>query len=93
MGDRHLLFSDKGGRVYLATIVDFFSRRVIGYSMADNMQVQLSLDAMNHALSTRRFLRGLIHHSNRSRQYTSGIYRRLLNEYGVFCSMSRRGQC
>ena len=57
------------------------------------MQVRLALDAMGNALESRRPLPGLLHHSDRGSQYTSGVYRDLLTEHGIVCSMSRRGQC
>ena len=83
----------KEGWVYLAAVVDLFSRKIVGYSMADNMLVRLALDAMSNALENRRPLPGLLHHSDRGSQYTSGIYRDLLTKHGIVCSMSRRGQC
>ena len=85
--------STKEGWVYLAAIIDLFSRRVVGYSLADNMQVKLALDAMNNAITNRQPMPGLIHHSDRGSQYTSRVYRDLLTEHGFICSMSRRGQC
>ena len=83
----------KEGWVFLAAIVDLFSRRIVGYSLADNMQVRLALDVMSNALKSRRPLPGLLHHCDRGSQYTSGVYRDLLTEHGIVCSMSRRGLC
>ena len=83
----------KEGWVYLAAIVGLFSRRIVGYSLADNMQVRLSLDAVSNTLKSRQPLPGFLHHSDRGSQYTSGVYRDLLTEHGIVCSMSHRGQC
>jgi transposase InsO family protein len=81
------------GWLYLAVILDLFSRRVVGWAMSQQLTRTLALDALTMALSRRRPPRGLIHHSDRGSQYASGDYRRTLTANHVACSMSRRGDC
>jgi putative transposase len=66
------------GWLYVAAIVDVFSRRVVGWAMADHMRVELPLAALAMAVARRRPPRGLIHHSDRGAQYTSGDYQQAL---------------
>ena len=81
------------GWLYLAVIIDLFSRRVVGWSMSERIDRRLALDALRMALAQRRPRRGLIHHSDRGSQYASGDYQRLLATNGIVGSMSRRGDC
>jgi transposase InsO family protein len=81
------------GWLYLACVMDLFSRKVVGWSMAPRMTKKLVLDAMNMALIQRCPGEGLLHHSDRGSQYCSKAYRKLLAENGITCSMSRRGNC
>jgi putative transposase len=81
------------GWLYLAVILDLFSRRVIGWSMADNMETPLVARALQNAIGLRLPGDDLIHHSDRGSQYASGDYRKLLDRNGITCSMSRRGDC
>ena len=81
------------GWLYLVVILDLFSRRVVGWSMSERITRQLAIDALAMALSRRRPPRGLIHHSDRGSQYASGDYRQMLDQHGIVCSMSRRGDC
>lgn len=81
------------GWLYLAVILDLFSRRIVGWSMSEQITRQLALDALTMALSRRQSPRGLIHHSDRGSQYASHDYRRLLTANGIVCSMSRLGNC
>jgi len=81
------------GWLYLAVILDLFSRRVVGWAMSDRITRQLTLDALDMALKKRRPPRGLIHHSDRGSQYASHDYRRALAQRGIACSMSRKGNC
>lgn len=80
------------GWLYLAVIIDLWSRRVVGWSMADHMRTQLALDALEMALGHRRPT-ALTHHSDRGSQYASIAYRAALSEHGIECSMSRKGDC
>lgn len=81
------------GWLYLAVVVDLYSRRVIGWSMRDNMRKGLVLDALNMALLARDPAPDAIHHSDRGSQYCSRAYRARLEASGLKASMSRRGNC
>ena len=81
------------GWLYLAVILDLFSRRVVGWSMSDSLKRELALDALKMALDDRQPLAGLVHHSDRGSQYASSEYQRLLAENGIIGSMSRAGNC
>lgn len=81
------------GWLYLAAILDLFSRRVVGFAMSDRITQELALDALSMARARRSGVRDLIHHSDRGCQYASHAYRRALEEAGITCSMSRRGNC
>jgi transposase InsO family protein len=81
------------GWIYLAAILDLFSRRVVGWSMDTHLDRMLALDALGMALRTRRPEAGLIHHSDRGVQYASAEYQGRLRERGIVCSMSRKGDC
>jgi len=81
------------GWLYLASILDLFSRRVVGWAMADHMEASLVEDALKMALQQRQPEAGLLHHSDQGRQYTSVAYQnRLANAY-CQVSMSRTGNC
>ena len=79
------------GWLYLAVVLDAFSRRVVGWSMADHLRTDLVLDALNMALWNRRPQPGVVHHSDRGCQYTSVAFGRRCREAGIFPSMGRRG--
>lgn len=81
------------GVLYLAAVMDFYSRKIVGWSMNDTMTTELVEDAFNAAVFTRKDAFGLLHHSDRGVQYTSGRYRELLAGRGVQVSMSRTGNC
>lgn len=81
------------GWLYLAAIIDLFSRRVVGWSMDQRMDRSLVVRALDMALGQRAPGRGLIHHSDRGSQYASEDYRRALIDAGITASMSRRGNC
>lgn len=81
------------GWLYLATVIDIASRRVVGYAMADHMRTELVADALRMALDARRPEAGLIFHSDRGCQYTSEDYGKILDEHGIRQSLSRPGQC
>lgn len=82
------------GWLYLAVILDLFSRRVIGWSMADHLQTPLVRAALDMALASRHLTDDMIHHSDRGCQYTSAAYRERLDALGVVTpSMSRTGDC
>jgi putative transposase len=77
--------------VYLAVILDAFSRRVIGWELGRSLEATLTLTALEKALSTRAVSPGLVHHSDRGVQYASGGYTGQLKEHGITISMSRKG--
>jgi putative transposase len=81
------------GWLFLAVIVDVFSRRVVGWSTADRISHQLALQALRNALRARRPAPGLVHHSDRASQYGGGEYQDLLDRHGIRCSMSRARNC
>ena len=75
------------GWLYLAFVLDTYSRRIVGWSMANNLRTELVLDALNMAIYTRRPSPGLIHHSDRGSQYTSVEFSGRLREAGLLSSM------
>ena len=81
------------GWLYLACILDLYSRRVVGWSMDSRMKTQLVLEALRMAFWRRKPNTGLVHHSDRGVQYASGEYQAELKQYGMICSMSRKGNC
>jgi len=81
------------GWMYLAAILDLFSRRVVGWSIDSHIDRSLALDALAMALKTRRPEPGLLHHSDRGIQYASVEYQSQLQDRGIICSMSRKGDC
>ena len=81
------------GWLYLATVIDLFSRKVVGWSMDDNMRVSLVNDALEMAIKLRSPQAGLIWHTDRGSQYASYSHRDLLKEHGIVQSMSRKGNC
>lgn len=81
------------GWLYLAAILDLFSRRVVGWATSPNVDRHLALAALRAALRDRRPSEGLVHHSDRGSTYASGDYRNALEAHGIECSMSRKGDC
>jgi len=81
------------GWLYLAVLIDLYSRRVVGWAMSERIDQQLVLDALNMALLQRRVKPGLIHHSDQGRQYSSAAYQAVLQRHRMIASMSRRGNC
>jgi len=83
------------GWLYLAVVLDAYSRRVVGWAAADHLRRELVEQALTMALTHRAppMGGGLIHHSDRGSQYASGSFRQLLAAHGIVCSMSRAGDC
>ena len=81
------------GWLYLAIVLDLFSRRVVGWSMRATLGRSLVVDALGSALGHRRPEAGLIHHSDRGSQYASADFQATLQAAQITCSMSRRGDC
>jgi len=81
------------GWLYLAVVIDLFSRKVVGWSIGSRMKAQLVCDALTMAIWQRRPRKGLIVHTDRGSQYASKVYRELLLSNGIKGSMSRKGDC
>jgi len=81
------------GWLYLAAIVDLYSRRVVGWASSETNDTALAMEALCKALKARRVNRGLLHHSDRGSPYASTIYQEKLKEHGMVGSMSRAGDC
>jgi transposase InsO family protein len=81
------------GWLYLAVILDLFSRRIVGFAMSQLIDGQLVLAALASALRHRRPFPGLLHHSDQGSQYASHDYQAAPRHHGIVCSMSRRGNC
>jgi putative transposase len=80
-----------GGFVYLAAILDAWSRKVVGYAISRSMDARIAIAALKSAIRGRQPPKGCIHHSDRGSQYAAEAYRSLLAEHGLKGSMSRRG--
>lgn len=83
----------KKGWLYLATVIDLYSRQVVGWSMADNMRSKLVNDALTMALFQRKPKKGLIWHTDRGSQYASDSHRNILKDHKIIQSMSKKGDC
>ena len=81
------------GWIYLAVVIDLYSRRVVGWCMDRRMKKSLVIRALMMAVNLRKPPAGLIHHSDRGSQYASHAYQRLLQQFGMIGSMSRKGNC
>ncbi|MBP2431547.1 putative transposase [Bradyrhizobium japonicum] len=81
------------GWLYLAAVMDLYSRRIVGWAMAEHLRADLPLAALRMAISAQRPSAGLIHHSDRGVQYASADYRKLMQSAGLRASMSRKGDC
>ena len=92
VGDITYIYTAEGW-LYLATVIDLFSRKVVGWSMDDNMRVSLVNDALEMAIERRKPPSGLIWHTDRGSQYASNAHKNLLKENGIIQSMSRKGNC
>jgi putative transposase len=86
------IWTDEGW-LYLATVIDLYSRRIIGWSMGTRLLTKLITDALTMALQQRKPPQGVIHHSDRGSQYCSDAYQALLAKHGFICSMSGKGNC
>lgn len=81
------------GWLYVACVLDLFSRKIVGLAMSDRMKEDLVIAALRQALKHRRPGKGLIHHSDKGSQYTSSSFQDLLNHHGIKISMSGTGNC
>ena len=92
VSDITYIWTDEGW-LYLAVVMDLYSRMVVGWSLSERMTAKLVIDALQMALWRRRMPRGVIVHSDRGSQYCSYEYQKLLSEHDLICSMSKRGDC
>jgi transposase InsO family protein len=92
VGDITYLWTEDGW-LYLAVIIDLYSRLVVGWSMSERMTAQLVCDALKMAMWRRHMPIGVIVHSDRGSQYCSGAYQKLLKKHDLICSMSAKGNC
>lgn len=92
VGDISYIATDEGW-LYLAILLDLFSRRIVGWAMDKRINRQLTLRALHMAAQRRRPPVGLIHHTDQGSQYASGDYQKALASYGMICSMSGKGRC
>ncbi len=83
----------RAGWLYLAVLLDLYSRRVVGWSMSERQTTTLVVEAWRMAWAQRRPAAGLLHHSDQGNQYTAGLYRTILTRRGVVLSLSRKGNC
>ncbi len=81
------------GWLYVSTLLDLYSRKVVGWAMSSRIDTALVVDALQMARGRRRPSAGLLHHSDRGSQYASHAYRDLLKEHNMVCSMSGKGDC
>jgi transposase InsO family protein len=81
------------GWLYLAVVEDLFTRKIVGWSMADHMESRLVVDALEMAVQRELPGEGLVAHSDRGVQYASDHYQELLSKHDITCSMSRKGNC
>ena len=81
------------GWLYLAAVMDLYSRRIIGWAMSEHIDSALVMSALQMAISQRKPQTGLLHHSDRGSQYASDDFQDLLEDNGIVCSMSRKGDC
>ena len=90
--DLTYVWTDEGW-LYLAVVLDLFNREIVGWSIKPRMTADIVVDALTMAWFRRKPAPGLIHHSDRGSQYASGVFQDRLAEYGMTCSMSRKGNC
>ena len=81
------------GWLYLSTVIDLYSRKVVGWSMSNNMKAELVNNALLMALWQRKPLKGLIWHTDRGSQYASDSHRVIIKQHHIIQSMSRKGDC
>jgi transposase InsO family protein len=86
------LWTDEGW-LYLAIVLDLFNREVVGWSLKPRMTAEIVTDALTMAWFRRKPAPGVLHHSDRGSQYASHAFQDKLTEYGMTCSMSRKGNC
>jgi putative transposase len=91
-GDLTYIWTDEGW-LYLAVVIDLFNREVVGWSIKPRMTADIVIDALTMAWFRRKPALGVIFHSDRGSQYASAVFQQRLTDYGMVCSMSRKGNC
>jgi len=91
-GDITYISTDEGW-LYLAVLIDLYSRAVVGWAMSERITAELANDALVMAVWKRKPNKGLMLHSDRGSQYASGLYQKTIKKHGFICSMSRKGNC
>lgn len=81
------------GWIFLAVVLDLYSRKIVGWSMGDRLTSELTCNALTHAIASRQITHGILVHSDRGKEYYANAYQKLLTEHGMQCSMSRLGNC
>jgi transposase InsO family protein len=81
------------GWLYLAAVLDLYARRIVGWAMSEHIDEDLVTEALHMAIRQRCPGQGLLHHSDRGSQYAAQGYQKVLDQFGIVCSMSRRGDC
>lgn len=89
----HPYVATQEGWLYLATVMDLYSRAIIGWSLQDHLESPLIIESLEMALWRRKFPTDILVHSDRGSQYCSDVYQALLTKHGLICSMSRTGEC
>lgn len=92
VGDMSYIWTGEGW-LYLATLLDLYSRKIVGWAMSRRIDTELAKDALTMAIRRRNPLAGLIHHTDRGSQYASHGYQAMLNQHGMVGSMSGKGEC
>lgn len=92
VSDITYIWTDEGW-LFLATVIDLFSRKVVGWSMSESLSRQIAIDALEMAIAARNPAPGLIHHSDRGVQYACNDYQAIISREGMRPSMSRKGDC
>jgi transposase InsO family protein len=91
-GDITYISTDEGW-IYLAVLIDLYSRAVVGWAMSERITAELANNALMMAVWKRQPNKGLMVHSDRGSQYASGLYQKTIKKHGFICSMSRKGNC
>ena len=81
------------GWLYLAVVIDLYSRKIVGWAMSNRLKASLVKEALSMACWRQKPEKGLIHHSDCGSQYADNEYQKLMKQYGMICSMSRKGNC
>jgi len=93
VAENHLNRATREGWLYLATIMDLYSRKIIGWSLSDRLTKELVIAALDMALKQRNLSLDLLLHLDRGSQYASELYQLLLLKHGIICSMSGKSNC